>query len=151
MRKRFPLRRGVKLAKPSRSAEHLASADGLEGMAEMLDRRRSSPLGPDDGDHVEPAALVQKAVCLEEMESRQGQPSLFFGRHRLGRHPFTTGLFLDKDQDIAVPGDQVDLSLADPVASLQDAHPGPAQEPGGLALPSVAQPAVPEGSDDRVH
>src|SRR6185312_3161160 len=38
-----------------------------------------------------------------------------------------------------------------PVAPHQDPEAGPAQESSGLAFPAIAEPAIPEGSDDRVH
>src|SRR4051794_17366158 len=48
--------------------EHLPSADGLEGVADVVDSRRRGIVGPDDGHHVEAAALLQQTVPFEIVE-----------------------------------------------------------------------------------
>ena len=57
----------------------------------------------------------------------------------------------DEDDDIAVPGDQVDFALVGPVAPHQDLEACLPQEASGLAFATVAEPAVPKSSDDWVH
>ncbi len=66
--------------------------------------------------------------------------------HRLGRHPLSTRLDLDEDHEIAIAGDQVDLTLVGPVSPDEDPQARSSEESGGLAFAMVAEPVVPEGS-----
>jgi hypothetical protein len=139
------------VCKEGKSTIHLAPADRLEGVPEVLDRRRMSSFRPDDGDDVEPGSLFEEAVALEKMESGEGQSALLLEGDGLGWDPLTARFDLDKDQNVALAGDQVDLPFVRPVAPGQDAEADLSKEASGLAFASIAEPAVPEGSDDRVH
>ena len=77
-----------------------------------MDSGRALAFGPDDRDDVEPASLLEPGrVRLKKVEGGQGQPTLLLGGDRLGGRPLPAGFDLDEDQDVAVPGDQVDLTL----------------------------------------
>ena len=78
--------------------EHLPSADGLEGVTDVLDSWRRRIVGPDDGHDVEAAALLQQTVPFEIVERGEGQPALLLGGHGLGRIAVTTCLDLDEDE-----------------------------------------------------
>ena len=49
-------------------AEHLATANRLEGGANMFNVGRAAIVGPDNGDHIEPARLFEQAVELLKLE-----------------------------------------------------------------------------------
>jgi hypothetical protein len=71
----------------------------------MLDLRLTARLGPDDGHDIEPAALLQQAVALQEVESRERQPALFRVRDFFGRCAAPARLDLHKDERIAIASD----------------------------------------------
>ena len=112
----------------------------------MLDGRGATPIRPDDRHDVEPAPLLEQAMLLEEPQRGKRQPALFLGSDGLGGLALTPRLDLDEDQDVAVPGDQVDLAARRPVASEQDPEALSAQVAGGRALAAIAQEPVPEGA-----
>jgi hypothetical protein len=129
----------------------LSPANRLEGIPEVFDRWRSLTVGPDDGDDIEPASLLQEPMSFEKMERGQGQSALLFRGDGFARVAFPTRFDLDEDQHIAISGDQVNFPFVRPVASGEDAKSGSTKETGGLAFSSVAEPTVPEGSDNRIH
>src|SRR4051812_9991899 len=78
-------------------AEHLPPADRLEGVADVLDLGAAAVLGPDDGDDIEAAALLEQAMAFEEVEGGQCQPPLLLRRDSLRRRAPAPGFHLDED------------------------------------------------------
>ena len=76
-------------------------------------------------------------MFLEESEGGEGQSALFLGSDGLGGVPLATRLHLHEDERIAVPGDEVDLSMGREITADQDAEPLATEVASGfpLALP----------------
>jgi hypothetical protein len=132
------------------SAIHLTLANGLERGADVLDFRRRSVVKPDDGHDVKSAALVQKPVLLEEMEGGEREPALFLGRDGFGGDAAAPGFDLHEDDHVSVEGDQVDLAMMGPVATMEDLESLAPEEACGLPLATITENEIPEGLDDGV-
>ncbi len=135
-----------------RLSEHLTPSDGLEGVAEVLDGRGFAIIGPNDRDDVEPGPLrVEQPMLREELQRRQGQPTLLLQSDRLGRLPLPARLDLDEDEDVSIARDQINFPEGCAITFRQDPKSLPAQETRGVLFSPVAQQPAQGGAHDRVH
>ena len=93
----------------------------------MLDGGALFKLGPVDLDYVEAARVFQQSVRLEEGQGSASEPCLTvgvdsFGGAIVGR--VATGLHFDKDDSLAIDGQDVELAIARAMAgeALQSAY-----------------------------
>ena len=98
---------------------------------------------PEDLDDVEPARYVVEAPLHEEELSDPRHAASFHPADRLGRSAesrASSRFDLDEDQDVAVPGDQVDLPEAAAKPALHHLQPGLLEKPRGGILAVEPQP-----------
>src|SRR5262249_41271491 len=129
-------------------SKHLPAADGVEGIADVLDLRRAAVVGPEDGHDVEAAALLEEVVLAEEVQRGECDSALLLPGDRLGRHAPAPRLDLDEDQGLTVARDQVDLAGPRAIAPQQDPQALAAKEPSGQPLATLAQEPIPERPHD---
>ncbi len=131
-------------ATPGRLAEHLAAADGLESVLDMLDRGPPGFLGPGDGQNVEAGRIFQQIVSLEIRQSQPGEPLLFLRPDRFRRMPRIVrraGFHFDEHDRAVVDGHEIELAE---LIALVTANNLVAQAAHDTALPHVrpARPAI---------
>jgi hypothetical protein len=134
-----------------RSAEHLATAHGLEGVFDVLNGGRAAIVGPHDGHDIEPAGLVEQFVALEEVERGQREPALFLDRDRLRGRSLASSLHLDDDHCRAIARHQIDFAVRSAIPAHQDAHPFAPQVASRRPLSSVAEKPVQKSPHDWIH